>query len=65
MNKAKTRRLDELTPNALPRRNGSVKRKSEFDTPMPRKVSRPDTTKKSTGKGGKTDGLAYDSAPIL
>ncbi|OCT45177.1 DNA polymerase alpha subunit B [Cladophialophora carrionii] len=49
--------LDELTPNAHPRRNGSTKRKSEFDTPMPRKVSRPDT-KKTPSKTGKTDGLA-------
>ena len=37
-------RLDELTPNTLPRRSGSTKRKAEFDTPQPRKVSKPDTT---------------------
>jgi DNA polymerase alpha subunit B len=51
--------LDELTPNAMPRRNGSTKRKSEFDTPMPRKVSRPDT--KTPGKAAKLDGPAYVS----
>ena len=58
-------RLDELTPNALPRRNGSIKRKSEFDTPMPRKVSRPDTTGRTPGKSGKTDGLTYESTMIM
>jgi hypothetical protein len=38
-------RLDELTPNTLPRiRNAgsSSKRKADFDSPMPRKVSRPE-----------------------
>ena len=49
-------RLDELTPNALPRRNGSAKRKSDFDTPMPRKISRPDATSKTPGRSGKADG---------
>jgi DNA polymerase alpha subunit B len=49
-------RLDELTPNAIPRRNGSIKRKSEFDTPMPRKVSRPDQTSRTPGKAGKLEG---------
>ncbi|KIX08500.1 uncharacterized protein Z518_03156 [Rhinocladiella mackenziei CBS 650.93] len=49
--------LDELTPNALPRRNGSVKRKADFDSPMPRKLSRPETTSETPGKGGKLDGF--------
>ena len=35
-------RLDELTPNALPRRSGGSKRKAEFETPVPRKVSKPE-----------------------
>jgi DNA polymerase alpha subunit B len=38
-------RLDELTPNTLPRlrtTGSSTKRKGDFDSPMPRKVSRPD-----------------------
>ena len=42
--------LDELTPNTLPRKMGSVKRKSEFETPAPRKVSRPEG-KKTPGEG--------------
>ncbi|KAI1624813.1 DNA polymerase alpha subunit B [Exophiala viscosa] len=47
--------LDELTPNAIPRRNGSVKRKADFDSPVPnKKVSRTDT--KTPAK--KTDGPA-------
>ncbi|KEF53560.1 DNA polymerase alpha subunit B [Exophiala aquamarina CBS 119918] len=49
--------LDELTPNALPRRNGSVKRKADFDSPMPKKITRPDTGK-TPSKGGKGEGLA-------
>ncbi|KAK5227647.1 DNA-directed DNA polymerase alpha subunit pol12 [Exophiala xenobiotica] len=47
--------LDELTPNALPRRSGSVKRKADFDSPVPKRVSRPDTSK-TPGKAGKIDG---------
>ncbi|EXJ78501.1 DNA polymerase alpha subunit B [Capronia coronata CBS 617.96] len=50
--------LDELTPNALPRRNGSVKRKADFDSPVPRKVSRPESTSKAQAKGAKVAGLA-------
>ena len=33
--------LDELTPNAGPRRNGSVKRKSDFETPAPKRLAKP------------------------
>ncbi|KAJ4512073.1 DNA-directed DNA polymerase alpha subunit pol12 [Exophiala dermatitidis] len=48
--------LDELTPNALGRRNGSVKRKADFESPVPRKVSRPETTTtKTPARGGKMD----------
>ncbi|KAK5216456.1 DNA-directed DNA polymerase alpha subunit pol12 [Exophiala xenobiotica] len=50
-------RLDELTPNALPRRSGSVKRKADFDSPVPKRVSRSDTSK-TPGKAGKIDGSA-------
>ncbi|KAK5552112.1 DNA-directed DNA polymerase alpha subunit pol12 [Exophiala xenobiotica] len=49
--------LDELTPNALPRRSGSVKRKADFDSPVPKRVSRSDTSK-TPGKAGKIDGSA-------
>lgn len=41
--------LDEITPNALPRKSGSVKRKNGFETPAPRKVSK--TTAKTPGEG--------------
>jgi DNA polymerase alpha subunit B len=41
--------LDEITPNALSRKSGSVKRKNEFETPAPRKVSKP--TAKTLGEG--------------
>ena len=43
--------LDEITPNV--RKGGSIKRKNDFETPAPRKVSRPDTSKASTN--GKLD----------
>lgn len=59
--KADEYRLDELTPNAHPRRNGSIKRKADFsDSPMPRKVSRPEQngTSKAPAKNLKpVDGL--------
>lgn len=35
--------LDDLTPSHVPRRNGSAKRPSNFDTPAPKRVSRPPT----------------------
>jgi len=39
--------LDELTPNAGPRRMGSVKRKNDFDTPAPKRVAK--SEKKASG----------------
>jgi hypothetical protein len=57
-------RLDELTPNALPRRSGSVKRKADFDSPVPKRASRSDAIK-TPGKAGKIDGSAYDAVPHL
>ncbi|KAK5094296.1 DNA-directed DNA polymerase alpha subunit pol12 [Exophiala xenobiotica] len=39
--------LDELTPNAGPRRMGSVKRKNDFDTPAPKRVAK--SEKKANG----------------
>lgn len=44
------RRLDELTPNTIGRRSagGSIKRKSDFESPVPRKVSRPDAVKRAS-----------------
>lgn len=58
-------RLDELTPNALPRRNGSIKRRADFDSPMPKKVSRLETTNRTPGKGGKLDRSAYEDSTLL
>ncbi|KIY04057.1 uncharacterized protein Z520_00749 [Fonsecaea multimorphosa CBS 102226] len=60
--------LDELTPNAISRRTGSVKRKGgDFDSPVPRKVSRPETTNRTTpGKAGKIDasaGIPFSERP--
>ncbi|KIW33432.1 uncharacterized protein PV07_00284 [Cladophialophora immunda] len=58
--------LDELTPNAISRRNGSVKRKADFDSPVPRKVSRPETTNRTPGKAGKLDtsaGIPFSERP--
>lgn len=53
-------RLDELTPNTVGRRSGgSVKRKADFDSPVPKKINRPDTNNKTPGKAGKVDGPAY------
>ena len=49
--------LDELTPNTLPRKNGSVKRKAEFETPAPRKVSKPE--------GKRTPGDAVQGIPFV
>ena len=55
-------RLDELTPNALPRMRTSVKRKSDYDTSVPRKSSRPELNSAnrlvSSGKqaNGQTEG---------
>jgi len=43
-------RLDELTPNAMPRRQASAKRKADFDSPLPRKVSKPDMTAPRPGR---------------
>lgn len=40
--------LDELTPNAGPRRMGSAKRRQDFDTPAPKRVAKTET-KKSMG----------------
>ena len=48
--------LDELTPNTLPRKSGSVKRRAEFETPAPRKVSRQD--------GKSTPGEALQGVPF-
>ncbi|KAK6384409.1 DNA-directed DNA polymerase alpha subunit pol12 [Exophiala oligosperma] len=51
--------LDELTPNTVGRRSGgSVKRKADFDSPVPKKINRPDTNNKTPGKAGKVDGPA-------
>jgi len=61
-------RLDEITPNKLPRRtaiNGSSgKRKGHFDTPATTKVSRPESngtpgTFKAPNRGDLQDGLKY------
>lgn len=51
-------RLDELTPNTLSRRNGSVKRKSDFESPMPRKINRPEVGK-TPSKAINGDGPTY------
>ncbi len=61
-------RLDEITPNKLPRRaaiNGNGgKRKGDFDTPITRKVSRPETngnpgTFKAPSRDDVQDGFKY------
>lgn len=44
-------RLDELTPNAVPRRQFSAKRKNDFESPAAKKVSRPETVKKPSANG--------------
>lgn len=46
--------LDELTPNAGPRRTGSIKRKNEFETPAPKRYVR--TEKKLNGQ---TTGVTF------
>jgi hypothetical protein len=56
-------RLDELTPNTLPRMRtagSSTKRKGDFHSPMPKKVSRPEGTIGITRqKPNATEGLQY------
>jgi len=47
--------LDELTPNAGPRRTGSVKRKNDFDTPAPKRVAK--SEKKANG--AQSTGIAF------
>lgn len=59
-------RLDELTPNTLSRRNGTVKRKSDFESPMPRKINRPEigkTPSKVTNGDGPTYVLEWFGDP--
>ena len=41
--------LDGLTPNAMPRKIGSVKRRADFETPAPRKISK-QNDKKTPGE---------------
>ncbi|KIW21452.1 hypothetical protein PV08_02032 [Exophiala spinifera] len=55
--------LDELTPNTIGRRSGSIKRKADFDSPVPKKINRPDTNK-TPGKAGKVD-LGPSSVPFV
>ena len=59
-------RLDEITPNKLPRRiatNGSSgKRKGNFDTPAPTKVSRPETNGSPGTFQARSGGNAPDSS---
>jgi hypothetical protein len=56
-------RLDELTPNTLPRMRtaaSSAKRKGDFGSPMPRKVSKPEGNVNTTRKpANATEGLQY------
>lgn len=52
--------LDEFTPNSVPRRHASAKRKNEFETPAPKRTSRPTTTKPSDKVNGETpQGLPF------
>lgn len=61
-------RLDEITPNKLPRRTAinasGGKRKGNFDTTAPRKVSRPETnggpgTFDASSRGDVQEGFKY------
>lgn len=48
--------LDDLTPNSGPRGMGSVKRKQNFDTPVPKRVAKPENKKTN---GATPSGVAF------